>query len=42
MPGAAFSHQGELCSLEVIARAFGLADGALQTIAEIVHEIDLG
>lgn len=41
MPGAAFSHQGELCSLEVIVRAFGLDDAALQTIAEIVHEIDL-
>ena len=41
MPGAAFSHRGELCSLEVLIRAFGLEDSALQTIAEIVHEIDL-
>jgi hypothetical protein len=41
LPGAAFGHQGELCSLEVIARAFDLQDSALLKIAEIVHEIDL-
>jgi hypothetical protein len=41
MPGAEFSHRGELCTLEVMARAFGLEDAALLTIAEIVHEIDL-
>jgi hypothetical protein len=41
MPGATFSHQGELCSLEVIVRTFGLEESALQAIAEIVHEIDL-
>jgi hypothetical protein len=41
LPGAPFSHQGDLCSLEVLIRAFGLDDLALQTIAEIVHEIDL-
>ena len=36
-----FSHQGDLCTLEVMARAFGLEESALQTVAEIVHDIDL-
>ena len=40
-PGAEFSHRGELCTLEVMVRAFGLEESALRTVAEIVHEIDL-
>jgi hypothetical protein len=41
MPGAAFSHRGDLCTFEVMQRTFGLGDPALQRVAEIVHEIDL-
>jgi hypothetical protein len=36
-----FGHQGNLCTFETMLRAFGLDDGALRSIAEIVHEIDL-
>lgn len=38
---AEFSHQGDLCTLEVMVRAFGLEETSLQVITEIVHEIDL-
>lgn len=41
MPDAEFSHRGSLCTLEVMIRTFGLHDLAMQTVAEIVHEIDL-
>jgi hypothetical protein len=41
MEGALFGHQGNLCTFEVMLRAFGLTDPTLQVIAEIVHEIDL-
>jgi len=41
MDGAEFSHQGNLCTFEVILRAFQLDDTALHILAEIVHEIDL-
>jgi hypothetical protein len=36
-----FQHQGNLCTFEVMAKSFGLEDLGLQTIGEIVHEIDL-
>jgi hypothetical protein len=38
---AEFSHEGDGCTFEVLLRRFGLADPALTTIAEIVHDIDL-
>ena len=41
MDGAEFSHQGNLCTFEVMLRAFQLDDPALLLLAEIVHEIDL-
>jgi hypothetical protein len=41
MDGAEFSHQGNLCTFEVMLRAFQLDETALALIAEIVHEIDL-
>jgi hypothetical protein len=41
MEGALFGHQGNLCTFEVMLRAFSLTDPTLQVIAEIVHEIDL-
>jgi hypothetical protein len=36
-----FTHQGELCTFEVLLDRFGLEDPALRPIAEIVHDIDL-
>jgi hypothetical protein len=37
-----FQHQGNLCTFEVMIRAFGLDDNpALQVLGQIVHEIDL-
>jgi hypothetical protein len=36
-----FTHEGDLCTFEVLLRRFGIADPALQSIAEIVHDLDL-
>lgn len=36
-----FTHEGDLCTFEVLLRHLGLADPALGTIAQIVHDIDL-
>jgi len=38
---AEFTHEGELCTFEVLLARAGYADPALQAIAEIVHDIDL-
>ena len=38
---AEFTHQGNLCTFEVLCKRFELSDPALATIAEIVHDIDL-
>jgi hypothetical protein len=38
---AEFTHVGNLCSFEVLMQRTGLVDGALSTIAEIVHDIDI-
>jgi len=38
---AEFTHEGELCTFEVLVRRFGLEDAGLRAIAEIVHDIDL-
>ncbi len=38
---AEFTHEGELCTFEVLRRRFGLKEPALKPIAEIVHDIDL-
>jgi hypothetical protein len=38
---AEFTHEGELCTFEVLRRRFGLGDAALSPIAEIVHDLDL-
>lgn len=38
---AEFTHDGDLCSFEVMMRAFGLRDPALQAVAEVVHDVDL-
>ena len=36
-----YTHQGELCTFEVLLARFEIADAALRHIAEIVHDIDL-
>lgn len=38
---AEFTHDGDLCSFEVLLRDFALDDPTLRAIAEIVHDIDL-
>jgi hypothetical protein len=38
---AEFTHEGELCTFEVLVRRFGLEDPALRELAEIVHDVDL-
>jgi len=38
---AEFTHEGDRCSFEVLLNRTGLADSALEAIAEIVHDIDL-
>lgn len=36
-----FTHEGDLCTFEVLRRRFGIEDPALAPIAEIVHDVDL-
>jgi hypothetical protein len=36
-----FTHEGDLCSFEVLLRSFAIADAALRMLAEIIHDIDL-
>jgi hypothetical protein len=36
-----FTHEGDLCTFEVLCAKLGLRDSALGAIAEIVHDIDL-
>jgi hypothetical protein len=38
---AEFTHEGDLCTFEVLVRRFGLDDPGLRHLAEIVHDIDL-
>jgi hypothetical protein len=38
---AEFTHEGDLCTFEVLVQRFGLTDPALRAIAEIVHDIDV-
>lgn len=39
-PGG-FRHEGDLCTFEVLHERFGLRDGNVKRIAEIVHDVDL-
>ena len=39
--GGEFTHDGDMCTFEVILKAFGLKDKALKKMAEIVHELDV-
>ena len=36
-----FTHEGDLCSFEVLLKRTRLEDKALQTLAEMVHDLDL-
>jgi hypothetical protein len=38
---AEFTHEGDLCTFEVLRRRFALEEPALRAIAEIVHDVDL-
>lgn len=38
---AEFTHEGDRCTFEVLLDSTGLKDPALQSIAEIIHDIDL-
>jgi hypothetical protein len=38
---AEFTHDGDLCTFEVLLRHFRLTEPALRNLAEIVHDIDL-
>jgi hypothetical protein len=38
---AEFTHDGDLCSFEVMLRDFGLDDPALHAVGEVVHDVDL-
>jgi hypothetical protein len=38
---AEFTHDGDLCTFEVLVRRFRRGDPALRHLAEIVHDIDL-
>jgi hypothetical protein len=41
MPNTEFSHRGDLCTFEVMLQILDLDDPVLQTVSEIIHEIDL-
>jgi hypothetical protein len=38
---AEYTHEGESCTFEVLARRFQIVDGAVGAIAEVVHDIDV-
>ena len=38
---AEFTHEGDLCTFEVLLARLGLEEPALRPIAEIVHDVDL-
>jgi hypothetical protein len=39
--GGEFTHSGDMCTFEVLVRAFSLKDKILRKIAEIVHDLDM-
>jgi hypothetical protein len=38
---AEYTHEGDLCTFEVLLQRFGLDDPALRAVGEIVHDVDL-
>ncbi len=41
MPSGEYTHEGDLCTFEIMARSFGADDLELEQIARIIHDIDL-
>lgn len=41
LPGGEFTHVGELCTFEVLLKAFGLKNKPLQKMAAIIHDLDI-
>lgn len=39
--GGEFTHTGDLCTFEVLARSFGIRDKTVKRLAEIVHDLDV-
>jgi hypothetical protein len=39
--GGDFTHEGDECTFEVLARRFGVTDPGVRVLAEIVHDCDL-
>lgn len=39
--GGEFTHVGDLCTFEVLVKAFGIKDKTVRKVAEIVHELDV-
>ena len=39
--GGEFTHWGDLCTFEVLVKAFGVKDKPVRKIAEIVHDLDV-
>jgi len=39
--GGEFTHSGDMCTFEVLIKAFGLKDKILKKMAEIVHDLDV-
>lgn len=37
-----FSHEGELCTFEVLIQRFKLKSASLKNLAEIIHDLDIG
>jgi len=42
MTGAAVTHEDGRCSVEALVRIAGIDDAAVQHVAELVHDVDLG
>lgn len=38
---AEFTHEGDLCTFEVLMARFGLVDAGLRRLAQVIHDIDL-
>ena len=36
-----FTHEGDLCTFEVMVRRLGVKDRGLDALAEVIHDIDL-
>jgi hypothetical protein len=41
MYGVGFGHENDRCTFETLVQRFGIRDGAVQGLAEVVHDLDL-